>query len=173
MRRQLPYYGKSGNLFKNIWEIGNIIMQQHDLRPPKGAKKKRRRIGRGDSSGFGSYSGKGMKVQKARAGGGVRPGFEGGQQPLIKSLPMMRGFTNIFRVEYSVVNLGQLAGFPANTEVTLRLLLETGAVKNLKKPVKVLGDGELEVSLVVEAHKFSKSARAKIEAAGGSVREVK
>ncbi|MCH7744911.1 MAG: 50S ribosomal protein L15, partial [Chloroflexi bacterium] len=83
------------------------------------------------------------------------------------------GFTNIFRVEYSVVNLDQLARFPANTEVTLRLLLETGAVKNLKRPVKVLGDGELEVSLVVEANKFSKAARAKIEAAGGSVREVK
>ena len=103
----------------------------------------------------------------------MRPGFEGGQLPLIKSLPMIRGFTNIFRVEYSVVNLQQLSGLPANTEVTLRLLVETGLVKNLKKPVKVLGDGELEVSLVVEAHKFSKSAREKIEAAGGSVREVK
>ena len=103
----------------------------------------------------------------------MRPGFEGGQLPLIKSLPMIRGFTNIFRVEYSVVNLQQFSGLPANTEVTLRLLVETGLVKNLKKPVKVLGDGELEVSLVVEAHKFSKSAREKIEAAGGSVREVK
>ena len=148
-------------------------MQQHDLRPPKGARKNRRRVGRGDSSGFGSYSGKGMKGQKARTGGGVRPGFEGGQLPLIKSLPMIRGFTNIFRVEYSVVNLQQLSGLPANTEVTLRLLVETGLVKNLKKPVKVLGDGELEVSLVVEAHKFSKSAREKIEAVGGSVREVR
>ena len=108
-------------------------MQQHDLRPPKGAKKNKRRIGRGDSSGFGSYSGKGMKGQKSRSGGGVRPGFEGGQLPLIKSLPMIRGFTNIFRVEYSVVNLQQLSGLPANTEVTLRLLVETGLVRNLKK----------------------------------------
>ena len=103
----------------------------------------------------------------------MRPGFEGGQLPLIKSLPMIRGFTNIFRVEYSVVNIQQLSGLPANTEVTLRLLVEKGLVKNLKKPVKVLGDGELEVSLVVEAHKFSKSAREKIEAVGGSVREVR
>ena len=142
-------------------------MQQHELGPPKGAKRCRRRVGRGDSSGYGSYSGKGMKGQKSRSGGGVRLGFEGGQLPLIKSLPMIRGFTNVFRTEYSVVNLDRLGSFPANTEVTLRLLLETGAVKNLKNPVKVLGNGELEVSLVVEAHKFCRSAREKIEAAGG------
>ena len=147
-------------------------MQQHDLRPPKGAKRKRVRVGRGDGSGHGSYSGKGMKGQKSRSGGGVRLGFEGGQLPLIKSLPMIRGFTNVFRKEYSIVNLDHLARFSADTEVTPRMLVESGAIRDLKNPVKVLGRGEIEVSLVVEAQKFSRSAREKIEAAGGSVREV-
>ena len=147
-------------------------MQQHELRPPKGAKRPRKRVGRGDSSGHGSYSGRGMKGQKARSGGGVRLGFQGGQLPLIKSLPTLRGFTNIFRTEYSVVNLDRLARFGANIEVTPQMLVDSGLVKNLNKPVKVLGRGELEVPLVVEAHKFSRSARSKIEAAGGSVREI-
>ena len=102
----------------------------------------------------------------------MRLGFEGGQLPLIKKLPMMRGFTNIFRKEYSVVNLNWLASLPANSEVTPQLLAERGAVKNLKRPIKVLGRGELELPLVVEAHKFSRSAREKIEAEGGSVREI-
>lgn len=113
-----------------------------------------------------------MKGQKARSGGGVRLGFQGGQLPLIKSLPTLRGFTNIFRTEYSVVNLDRLARFGANIEVTPQMLVDSGLVKNLNKPVKVLGRGELEVPLVVEAHKFSRSARSKIEAAGGSVREI-
>ena len=147
-------------------------MQQHELRPPKGAKRPRKRVGRGDSSGHGSYSGRGMKGQKSRSGGGVRLGFQGGQLPLIKSLPTLRGFTNIFRTEYSVVNLDRLARFGANIEVTPQMLVDSGLVKNLNKPVKVLGRGELEVPLVVEAHKFSRSARSKIEAAGGSVREI-
>ena len=147
-------------------------MQQHELRPPKGAKRPRKRVGRGDSSGHGSYSGRGMKGQKARSGGGVRLGFQGGQLPLIKSLPTLRGFTNIFRTEYSVVNLDRLARFGANIEVTPQMLVDSGLVKKLNKPVKVLGRGELEVPLVVEAHKFSRSARSKIEAAGGSVREI-
>jgi large subunit ribosomal protein L15 len=113
-----------------------------------------------------------MKGQNSRSGGGVRPNFEGGQLPITKALPMMRGFTNIFRKEFSVVNLDRLAAFPANTEVTPQLMAELGIVKNLKLPVKVLGRGELERPLTVEAHKFSGSARQKIEAAGGSVREV-
>jgi large subunit ribosomal protein L15 len=113
-----------------------------------------------------------MKGQKSRSGGGVRPGFEGGQLPLIKRLPMMRGFTNIFRTEYQVVNVSSLAGLPKDAEVTLQRLEELGVIRNQKKPVKVLGDGELEVSLAVEAHKFSRSAREKIEGAGGSVREI-
>ena len=148
-------------------------MQQHHLRPPKGAARQRKRVGRGDGSGHGSFSGKGMKGQKSRSGGGVRPGFEGGQLPLAKALPKMRGFKNMFRKEYSVVNLDALAKFPANSEVTPSLLMETGVVKNLKKPIKVLGRGELEVPLVVEAHRFSTSAREKIEVAGGSVRDLR
>ena len=148
-------------------------MQQHMLRPPKGARRPRKRVGRGDGSGNGSYSGKGMKGQNSRAGGGVRLGFEGGQLPIIKSLPMMRGFTNIFRQEYNVVNLDRIARlFPENSEVTPQALVEAGVFKNLKNPVKVLGRGELSVSLVVSAHRFSRSARDKIEAAGGIVREI-
>ena len=147
-------------------------MQQHNLRPPKGAKKSRRRVGRGDGSGFGSYSGRGMKGQKSRTGGGVRPSFEGGQLPLSKKLPKIRGFTNIFRTRYSVVNVEQLAAFPSEFEVTPEILIEAGVLRNLKYPVKILGRGELNVPLVVSAHKFSTSARHQIEAAGGSVREI-
>ena len=147
-------------------------MKLHELRPPKGAKRPRKRIGRGDGSGHGSFSGRGMKGQNSRSGGGVRPGFEGGQIPLIKGLPSMRGFTNIFRKVYSVVNLDRLAQFPANSEVTPQLLLDSGVVKNLKRPVKILGRGELDSPLVVEAHRFSSSARQKIETAGGRVREI-
>ncbi|MCH9009482.1 MAG: 50S ribosomal protein L15 [Chloroflexi bacterium] len=147
-------------------------MQQHELRPPKGAKKNRRRVGRGDSSGFGSYSGRGMKGQNSRTGGGVRPSFEGGQLPLSKKLPKIRGFTNIFRKRYSVVNVDRLAVFPSESEVTPEALSDAGILRNLNNPVKILGRGELNVPLVVSAHKFSASARQQIEAAGGSVREI-
>lgn len=147
-------------------------MQQHQLRQEKGAKRARKRVGRGDSSGSGSYSGRGMKGQKARSGGGVRPNFEGGQLPLSKAMPMIRGFTSKFRKEYTVVNVDQLATFPANSEVTLEVLAQARGVPKLKHPLKVLGRGELAVPLTVSANKFSRSAREKIEAAGGSVREV-
>ncbi len=147
-------------------------MQQHNLRPPKGARKSRKRVGRGDGSGFGSYSGRGMKGQKSRSGGGVRPSFEGGQLPLSKKLPKIRGFTNIFRTRYSVVNVERLAAFPSEAEVTPEALNEAGILRNLKYPVKILGRGELSVPLVVSAHKFSTSAQHQIEAAGGSVREI-
>ncbi|MDA0770036.1 MAG: 50S ribosomal protein L15 [SAR202 cluster bacterium Casp-Chloro-G4] len=148
-------------------------MQQHEINPPPGGKhKQKRRVGRGDSSGFGSYSGKGMKGQKSRSGGGVRPGFEGGQLALMKKLPMIRGFTNRFRVAYTAVNLDRLAGFEPNTEVTPELLGQAGIVRALKSPIKILGRGEIDVPLSVAAHKFSASARQKIEAAGGSVREI-
>ena len=147
-------------------------MRQNDLRPPAGAKRNRRRVGRGDSSGYGSFSGKGMKGQKSRTGGGVRLGFQGGGLRLIKALPMMRGFTNIFRKEFSVVNVDGLSDFPASTEVTLNAMVKTGLVKDLRKPVKVLGRGDLDVALTVEAHRFTAQARRKIEAAGGSVREI-
>jgi large subunit ribosomal protein L15 len=147
-------------------------MQQHLLRQPKGAKRSRKRVGRGDGSGYGSYSGRGVKGQKSRSGGGVRPTFEGGQLPIVKALPSLRGFTNIFRTEYSVVNVGRLASFTADSEVTPRALLDRGILRNLKRPVKILGNGDIDVPLVVEAHKFSVSAREKIEAAGGVVRET-
>ena len=147
-------------------------MQQHQIRPAKGSKRKRQRVGRGDAGRRGSYAGRGMKGQNARSGGGVRLGFEGGQLPLIKSLPMMRGFTNRFRKEYSVVNLDYLAHFPAGARVTPAVLAATGAVRKPDSLVKILGRGEIDVALEVEAHKFSASARAKIEAAGGSVREI-
>ena len=137
-----------------------------------GAKKARKRVGRGDSSGHGSYSGRGMKGQNSRSGGGVRPGFEGVQQPLITRLDKLPGFTNIFRKEFTVINLDRLAKFPANSEVTPQVLLESGAVRDLRKPVKVLGRGEIDRPLVVEAHRFSGSARRKIEEAGGTVREI-
>lgn len=147
-------------------------MQQQDLRPPAGAKKARRRRGRGDSSGYGSFAGRGMKGQNSRSGGGVRPGFEGGQLPLSKKLPFIRGFTNIFRVEYSVVNVEALSAFEANSEVTPEVLNDTGVLRNLNKPVKILGRGDLDIPLAVTAHKFSASARQKVEAAGGSAREI-
>ena len=148
-------------------------MRLDELRPPKGAKRARKRVGRGDGSGHGSYSGRGMKGQNSRSGGGVRPNFEGGQLPITEALPTLRGFTNIFRKEYNVVNLDGLSRFPADSEVTLQRLVEIGLVRNLKRPVKVLARGELGVPMIVEAHKFSASARKKIEEAGGSVREVR
>jgi large subunit ribosomal protein L15 len=147
-------------------------MQAHELRPPKGARHKRKRVGRGDASGHGTYSGRGSKGQKVRSGGGPRLGFEGGQTPLIKRLPRRRGFTNIFRVEYASVNVKQLERFEAGTEVTPELLHEVGIIKTLKQPVKILGDGEITKALMVWAHKFSAAAKEKIEAAGGSIEEV-
>ena len=147
-------------------------MGQRDLRPPKGARKARKRVGRGDGSGHGSYSGRGLKGQNSRSGGGVRLGFEGGQQPLITRLDKLPGFTNIFRTEFSVINVDRLAAFPANSEITPRTLVESGVVRDARKPVKILGRGEIERPLVVEAHRFSDSARRKIEAAGGAVREI-
>lgn len=147
-------------------------MRQNEIRSPNGAKKARKRVGRGDGSGQGSFSGRGMKGQNSRSGGGVRPNFEGGQLPITKALPMMRGFTNIFRKEFSVVNVDKLTEFQANTEVTLELMVERGIVKDLKQPVKILGRGEIDAPLVVEAHSFSRTARQKIEDVGGSVKEI-
>ena len=146
-------------------------MRHEELKPPKGARRPRKRVGRGDGSGHGSFSGRGMKGQNSRSGGGVRPSFEGGQLSLFKALPGMRGFTNIFRTEYSVVNLDRLAGFSPGSEVTPQAMIAAGILKDLRKPVKVLGRGEIDSPLVVEAHRFSDSARRKIEAAGGSVRQ--
>lgn len=147
-------------------------MQAHQLKPPKGAKHAKRRVGRGNSAGQGTYSGKGLKGQKARAGAKPRRFFEGGQTRLIKKLPRRKGFTNPFRVSYQAVNLSDLSQFDAGTEVTPELLKEQRVLRSLRKPVKVLANGEIEVALKVTAHKFSATAKEKIEAAGGSVTEI-
>ena len=143
-------------------------MQQHELRQPPGATHKRKRVGRGNASGHGTYSTRGRKGQKARSGGGVRPGFEGGQLPLIRRMASKRGFRNPFRVDYEEVNVGMLAQFAAGSEVNAESMAAVRLVRT-GKPVKILGEGELSTALTVEAARFSKSARAKIEAAGGSV----
>jgi large subunit ribosomal protein L15 len=147
-------------------------VEQHELRPPRGAKKARKRVGRGNASGNGTYAGKGLKGQQARAGSGPHPGFEGGQTPLIRRLPVRRGFRNPFRVEYAPVNLSALAAFPASSEVTPDSLIESGVLRTRKLPVKVLGEGEVNVPLTVRAHRVSAAARVKIEAAGGTVEEL-
>ena len=143
-------------------------MKLHDLAPPKGAHRKRRRIGRGLGSGRGTTAGKGTKGQKARAGGGVPPYFEGGQLPLVKKLPYRRGFRSLNRVEYKAVNLQDLAQFAAGSTVDVAALVAVGSLKNDREKVKVLGTGELDRALTVSAHRFSASARQKIEAAGGA-----
>jgi len=147
-------------------------MLAHELRPPKGSRRARRRVGRGNASGRGTYSGRGVKGQKSRAGHKPLLGFEGGQTKLIKRLPRRRGFTNIFRKEYSAVNLRDLERFEPGTEVTPELLKESRVLRTLRRPVKVLATGELTKALTVKAHKFSMTAKAKIEAAGGTVQEI-
>ena len=144
-------------------------MQQHMMRPPEGARKNRKRVGRGDGSGNGTYSGRGLKGQKSRAGSSSMIKFQGGQLSLLKRLPSIRGFTNVFREEYSVVNIDQLALFPDGSEVTPESMAQFGLVRNLNSPVKVLGRGDIDVAISVSAHKFSEAARSKIEAAGGTV----
>ena len=142
------------------------------LSPAPGSKKKRKRVGRGDGSGHGTYSGRGCKGQKSRSGNKMRPGFEGGQLPLIKRLPQKRGFVNIFRTEYSVVNIDKLGIFEPGSEVTPEKMVTAGVVKSLRRPIKVLAGGEINHPLVIKANKFSAAARAKIEAAGGKAEEV-
>jgi large subunit ribosomal protein L15 len=144
-------------------------MQAHQLKPPKGATHARKRIGRGNASGHGTYSGRGLKGQKARAGNKPNRFFEGGQTPITRRLPRKRGFRNPFRVEFAPVNLAQLDRFADGAEVTPETLKEAGLLTNLRKPVKVLGTGEISRKLNVTAHRFSASAQQKIEAAGGSV----
>ena len=147
-------------------------MEQHELRPPKGAKKPRKRVGRGNASGHGTYSGRGIKGQQSRSGYKTRPAFEGGQTPLVRRLPRRRGFRNPFRVAYTPVNLKDLAKFPADSDVTPESLRETGVVRTLRQPIKILGDGDLTVALTVRMHRVSAAARAKIEGAGGAVEEL-
>ncbi|MFQ5886012.1 MAG: 50S ribosomal protein L15 [Anaerolineae bacterium] len=145
-------------------------MKLHELRPPKGAKRKRKRVARGHAAGQGKTAGRGTKGQKARSGGGVRPYFEGGQLPLVQRLPQKRGFHNPFKKEYAIVNVERLnEGFEAGTQVSPQALVEAGVIKSATLPVKVLGRGRLEKPLTVRAHAFSHTARSKIEAAGGEI----
>lgn len=147
-------------------------MRQDELSPHPGSRKRRKRVGRGDGSGHGTYSGRGCKGQKSRSGYKMRIGFEGGQLPLIKRLPRKRGFVNIFRVEYNIINLNKLNIFEPGSEVTPEVLVAAGLVKSLRHPIKILAEGDINHPLVIKANKFSVAAKAKIEAAGGEVEEI-
>jgi len=141
-------------------------MRLNEIRPSKGSTHARKRLGKGQGSGHGKTSGKGHKGQRSRSGRESRPWFEGGQMPLQRRLPA-RGFTNIFRKEYAIVNLDRLNTFPDDTVVTPKLLKSAGIIGKMKDGVKILGNGDLEKSLTVKAHRFSKSALSKVESAGG------
>lgn len=147
-------------------------MKLHTLSPAPGSKKAPKRKGRGPGSGLGKTAGRGQDGQKSRSGGGVRPGFEGGQMPLARRLPK-RGFTNArFKKTYAIVNVGELNAFEANTVITPELLLEYGFIRKLEDGLKILGNGELEKAFTVKAHKVSKSAEEKILAGGGKVEVI-
>ncbi|HLS08813.1 50S ribosomal protein L15 [Lentibacillus sp.] len=146
-------------------------MKLHELKSSEGSRKKRNRVGRGMASGNGKTSGRGHKGQKARSGSSTRPGFEGGQMPLFQRLPK-RGFTNVHRKEFAIVNLDALNRFEEGTEITPELLLEEGVVSKPKSGIKVLGKGNVEKKFTVKAHQFSASAKEAIEAAGGKTEVV-
>ncbi|HED24908.1 MAG TPA: 50S ribosomal protein L15 [Firmicutes bacterium] len=146
-------------------------MRLHDLRPPEGARKAAKRKGRGIGSGLGKTAGRGQKGQKSRSGSGVRRGFEGGQMPYFQRLPK-RGFTNIYKQKWNIVNVEDLKTFEEGTVVTPELMKEAGLLGNMRDPLKVLGNGELDRKLEVHANHFSKQAREKIEAAGGKAEVI-
>ncbi len=146
-------------------------MKLHELKPNPGSTKNRKRLGRGTATGQGKTAGRGMNGQKSRSGGGVRPGFEGGQMPLYRRLPK-RGFTNIFGTQYAEVNVETFNRFEDGAEITPELLKSEGIIKKQLDGIKVLGDGELKKKLTVKAHKFSKTAVEKIEAAGGKAEVI-
>ncbi len=147
-------------------------MREHEIAPPPGSTKRSRRIGRGLGSGRGTYAGRGQKGQKSRSGVHMPPGFEGGQLPMVKRLPHQRGFRNRFRVEYQVVNLKALERFDDGAEVSPLELLKAGLVRTLKTPVKILGEGKLSKRLVVQANKFSASAKKAIEGSKGTAHVI-
>jgi large subunit ribosomal protein L15 len=147
-------------------------MKLHELRSPEGARRSKKRVGRGTASGHGKTAGRGMKGQGARSGGGKGAYFEGGQLPLSRRLPHKNGFTNLFKVQYSLVNLDRLSKFREGSSVDPEAMAEAGLIKSSKGLVKVLGRGELKHALTITAHKFSASARQKIEAAGGKAVEL-
>ena len=144
----------------------------NDVKPQKCSKKRRKRVGRGISAGQGASAGLGMRGQKSRSGSGTRPGFEGGQQPLYRRIPKLKGFPLINRKVYTIINVDKLNDLPPNSEVTLESLKEAGILTAVKGPLKILGNGELNVPLQVKAAAFTGQARTKIEAAGGSCHSV-
>ena len=146
-------------------------MKLHELSPSEGSKKKAFRVGRGHGSGNGKTSGKGQKGQKARSGGGVRPGFEGGQIPIYRRLPK-RGFTNIFAKKYTSINVEDLNKFDNGTEITAEVLKENGVIKKINDGIVVLGRGDLNKKVTIKAKRFSKSAEEKISAAGGKAEVI-
>lgn len=147
-------------------------MRMNDAVPKPGSKKRRRRVGRGISAGQGASCGSGMRGQKSRSGGSTRPGFEGGQMPLYRRVPKLKHFTVINPKHYTTINVGKLASLPAESEVTLVSLMEAGLITTNDGPLKILGDGELNVPLSVKASAFTAGARRKIEAAGGRCETV-
>ena len=146
-------------------------MKLHEISPSEGSKKKEFRVGRGHGSGNGKTSGKGQKGQKARSGGGVRPGFEGGQMPIYRRLPK-RGFTNIFAKKYTSINVEDLNKFDNGTEITAEVLKENGVIKKINDGIVVLGRGDLNKKVTIKAKRFSKSAEEKISAAGGKAEVI-
>jgi large subunit ribosomal protein L15 len=147
-------------------------MREHEIGRPASLQKGAKRVGRGPGSGRGTTSGKGQKGQNSRSGVTIRPGFEGGQLPIIKRLPELRGFRNPFRVEFQVVNVQSLDRFDAGAHVTIGDLYASGLVRSARKPVKVLGQGDITKPIHLEAHRFSQSAKEKIVAAGGTADEL-
>jgi len=146
-------------------------MKLHELKPAEGSTKARKRIGRGVGSGWGKTAGRGNKGHNARSGGGVRPGFEGGQMPIHRRLPK-RGFTNIFKKSMAVVNVSALSRFESGTVVDEAALIRSGIVKDSKDGIKLLGNGDIEIALTVQLKAVSRSAKAKIEAAGGTIEVI-
>jgi large subunit ribosomal protein L15 len=147
-------------------------MRLHQVVPKSGSKKRKRRVGRGISAGQGASCGFGMRGQKSRSGTGTKPGFEGGQMPLYRRIPKLKHFPLVNPSHYTIVNIERLASLPANSEVTLDSLMENGIVTSNDGPLKILGNGELDVALTVKAAAFTASARQKIEAAGGSCEAI-
>ncbi len=146
-------------------------MKLHELKSPKGTTHKKKRVGRGTGSGLGTTAGRGMNGQNSRSGGGVRPGFEGGQMPLFRRIPK-RGFKNFTRKHWTIVNVETLNRFDDGAEITPELLIQSGIITKIRHGVKILGDGELNKKISVKANAFTKSAIAKIEAAGGKTEVI-
>lgn len=146
-------------------------MRLNELKPAFGARKLSKRLGRGRSSGHGKTSGRGQKGQKARSGGGVRPGFEGGQMPLSRRLPK-RGFNNLFKKRFDIINIRDLLKFEEGTVIDREALFASGLIKRVQDGIKVLGEGEIDRSLIIKVDKVSRNARRKIEMAGGKVEEI-